>query len=102
MKKFLSVIILLLLCIGVSGCNNMDSSKEDVGSAEVMEDKTFSNARMVRNLYERAWGKAAYRRSLSGEERIVLRKEDLACALEEAEFKRLGEKKGSRPIGFGN
>lgn len=69
---------------------------------EVMEDKTFSNARMVRNLYERAWGKAAYRRSLSGEEKIVLRKEDLACALEEAEFKRLGEKKGSRPIGFGS
>ena len=69
---------------------------------DVMEDKTFSNARMVRNLYERAWGKAAYRRSLSGEEKIVLRKEDLACALEEAEFKRLGEKKGSRPIGFGN
>ncbi len=41
MKKFLSVIILLLLCIGVSGCNNMDSSKEDVGSAEVTEDKTI-------------------------------------------------------------
>lgn len=69
---------------------------------EVMEDKSFSNARMVRNLYERAWGKAAYRRSLSGEDKIVLRKEDLACALEEAEFKRLSEKKGSRPIGFGN
>ena len=69
---------------------------------EVMEDKSFSNARMVRNLYERAWGKAAYRRSLSGEEKIVLRKEDLACALEEAEFKRLSEKKGNRPIGFGN
>ena len=41
MKKFLSVIILVLLCIGISGCNKFASSKEEVGSAEVTEDKTI-------------------------------------------------------------
>lgn len=69
-------------------------------SEETMNDKSFSNARLVRNLYERAWGKAAYRQSLSGEEgKIVIGKEDLICASEEAEFKKMLEDKKQR-IGF--
>lgn len=67
---------------------------------EVMDDKKFSNARLVRNLFERAWGKAAYRRSLSGEKQLEIRKEDLMCASEEGEFKKLLESKGRSRIGF--
>ncbi len=69
-------------------------------SDKVMEDKTFSNARMIRNLYERAWGKAAYRYSLSPEEGMVIRKEDILSATEETEFKRLVEDKRKGTIGF--
>lgn len=67
--------------------------------ADTMEDKSFSNARLVRNLYERAWGKAAYRRRLSGEKELEIRKEDLQNASEESEFQELLGRKGHR-IGF--
>lgn len=68
---------------------------------EIMEDKTFSNARLVRNLFERAWGKAAYRRNLSGQQEFVILREDLISASEEDEFKKLLEKdKGRKHIGF--
>ncbi len=69
-------------------------------SDEALNDKSFSNARLVRNLFERAWGKAAYRMSLAGEEgKITIGKEDLICASEEAEFKKMLEDKKKR-IGF--
>lgn len=67
---------------------------------EVMNDKTFSNARLVRNLFERAWGKAAYRRSLSKEEELTIRKEDLRVASEEQEFKNMLDQKPRNRIGF--
>lgn len=67
---------------------------------EVLERKDFSNARLVRNLFERVWGKAAYRRSLSGDTELEIRKEDLLCASEEADFRRLIEKKERKHIGF--
>jgi len=68
---------------------------------EIMEDKTFSNARLVRNLFERAWGKAAYRRNLSGQQEFVILREDLISATEEDEFKKLLEKdRGRKHIGF--
>lgn len=68
---------------------------------EIMEDKTFSNARLVRNLFERAWGKAAYRRNLSGQQEFVILREDLISASEEDEFKKLLEKdKARKHIGF--
>lgn len=82
-----------------------DSLREAVRSflysipKDVMEDKSFSNARLVRNLYERAWGKAAYRRRLSGEKDLEIRKEDLHNASEESEFQELLGRKGHR-IGF--
>ena len=68
---------------------------------EMFESKEFSNARLVRNLYERTWGKAAYRRSLDGGALKIL-KSDLAGAAAEKEFKNL-LKKGTerRAIGFG-
>jgi len=67
---------------------------------EVMTDKTFSNARLVRNLFERVWGKAAYRRSLNPAEELTIRKEDLLCASEEGEFKKMMEQKTLTKIGF--
>ena len=69
---------------------------------EVMTARDFSNARMVRNLYERVWGKAAYRKVLNKESELVLRAEDLSAAVAEQDFKRLIETKSKkRPIGFG-
>ena len=70
-------------------------------SDEVMNQKSFSNARLVRNLFERAWGKAAYRRSLNNEESLTIQKEDVYSATNETEFKKLLEEKGKRTkIGF--
>ena len=67
---------------------------------DVISDKGFSNARFVRNLYERTWGKAAYRSRLE-EGEIRLLASDLAGAAEEREFKQLLEKTVRKPIGFG-
>lgn len=62
--------------------------------------KGFSNARFVRNLFERTWGKAACRSRL-GEEEIVLLASDFISATEGQEFKQLMEKSTRKPIGFG-
>ncbi len=67
---------------------------------DVVADRGFSNARFVRNLYERTWGKAAYRSRLDDGE-IRLLASDLAGATEEREFKQLLEKTVRKPIGFG-
>ena len=56
---------------------------------EVLNAKDFSNARFVRNLYERVWGKAAYRQSLHGDEPLRILASDLAGAAEDREFKHL-------------
>ena len=67
---------------------------------EVMESEEFSNARLVRNMFERTWGKAAYRRSIKGEAQLELKKEDFLCASEMAEFKSLMKDKEKKRIGF--
>ena len=70
---------------------------------DVLKAKDFSNARFVRNLYERVWGKAAYRQSLHGNEPLVILASDLAGATEDREFKHLMTDRVSnrRVIGFG-
>ena len=70
---------------------------------EVLKAKEFSNARFVRNLYERVWGKAAYRQSFNGEGAIRILASDLVGATEDREFKHLLSDRVSdrRPIGFG-
>ena len=70
---------------------------------EVLNAKDFSNARFVRNLYERVWGKAAYRQSLHGDEPLRILASDLAGAAEDREFKHLLSDRASdrRVIGFG-
>ena len=68
---------------------------------ETFTSKEFSNARLVRNLYERTWGKAAYRQSLEGGDLRIL-KSDLAGAMADSEFKKLMTRNFERRgIGFG-
>ena len=65
--------------------------------------KEFSNARFVRNLFERTYGKAALRCQLAGETDIILTREDFGRATTDKEFaalKNLNVKKTAR-IGFG-
>ena len=74
-------------------------------SKELLEDESFSNARFVRNLYERTLSKAALRLQAAGGGRvedpskIVLTKEDFISASASEEFKKLQEKKTGR-FGF--
>ena len=70
---------------------------------EVLSAKDFSNARFVRNLYERVWGKAAYRHSLRADEPLRILASDLAGAAEDREFRHLLADRASdrRVIGFG-
>ena len=69
---------------------------------EALQSKSFSNARFVRNLYERTWGKAAYRHSLGGEGAVRILKSDLTGATADKEFDALLKKKEERRvIGFG-
>ena len=64
------------------------------------QTKEFSNARFIRNLYERLWGKAAYRISQSGEKEIVLKKEDMLCVIQEEDFQTMVTEKNRKQIGF--
>ena len=70
---------------------------------EALRAKEFSNARFVRNLYERVWGKAAYRHSLHADEPLRILASDLAGAAEDREFKHLMTDRISdrRIVGFG-
>ncbi len=89
---------------------NFEYERDEVNSAvelflnsisdEEMEKKSFSNARLMRNLYERAWGKAAFRRSISGEKSIIIRKEDVEGAMQDTEFKKILNEKHERKFGF--
>ena len=56
---------------------------------EIIQAKEFSNARFVRNLFERTWAKAAMRCQLDGRQNIVLTKDDFehASADKECAFK---------------
>lgn len=69
-------------------------------SPEAYESKEFSNARFIRNLYERVWGKAAYRIRFEEDKERILKVEDMKAALEEEMFASLVETKTTRRIGF--
>lgn len=55
-------------------------------SDEIINSKDFSNARFVRNLFERTWAKASMRAQLSGEKNICLKASDFALAISDNEF----------------
>lgn len=67
---------------------------------DVMNGRDFSNARFVRNLYERTWGKAVCRGRL-GDDNVKLLASDLVGAAAEREFRNLLERSARKPIGFG-
>ena len=67
---------------------------------EVINAKDFSNARFVRNLFERTWGKAVMRSQLTKDESSVLTKEDFVVASSEKEFAKIMTKKPKRTLGF--
>lgn len=53
---------------------------------DVLSSKDFSNARYVRNLFERTWAKAAMRSQLNGKTDIVLTRDDFEHASADKEF----------------
>lgn len=55
-------------------------------SDETISSKQFSNARFVRNLFERTWAKAAMRCQLNGKKQVVLTREDFEQASADKEF----------------
>lgn len=64
----------------------------------VLNAKDFSNARFVRNLYERTWAKAALRVQLARTKTLVLTKDDFDRAICEKDF--LFPEKKKNKIGF--
>lgn len=67
---------------------------------DIVGSKDFSNARYVRNLFERTWAKAAMRCQLNCESEIVLTREDFEHAGADIEFAVNLQKKTR--IGFNN
>ncbi|MBR2043032.1 MAG: AAA family ATPase [Clostridia bacterium] len=67
---------------------------------EVINAKDFSNARFVRNIFERTYGKAFRRAQLNKEEPTVLIKEDFNLAVCDQEFKKLMSKPKKSSLGF--
>lgn len=65
----------------------------------MIEAKDFSNARFVRNLYERTWGKAALRCQMSETPCNTLTAEDFKLASIDKEFQNVVEAE-KRPMGF--
>lgn len=68
-------------------------------SDEILQAKDFSNARFVRNLFERTWSKAALRCQLDRTACDVLTVEDFALATSDKEFHNIMEHK-RHTIGF--
>ena len=67
----------------------------------VLLAKEFSNARFVRNLFERTWAKASMRCQLEKSKAIVITKSDFERSSNEKEFAKLMEKKPAKnKIGF--
>jgi len=66
---------------------------------DLVTAKEFSNARFVRNLFERTWGKAVMRSQLNKDNPCILLKQDFVLASSENEFKKMLSKP-SRNVGF--
>ncbi|MGN0797926.1 MAG: AAA family ATPase [Christensenellales bacterium] len=54
---------------------------------KMLSTKEFSNARFVRNLFERTWAKAAMRSQLAKCKKVCLKKEDFLSACNDKEFR---------------
>lgn len=65
---------------------------------EVIAAKSFSNARYVRNLFERTWAKASLRSQFENKPQVALTKDDFDRASSDAEFAKIPIKRNR--IGF--
>lgn len=65
---------------------------------DVLNAKSFSNARFVRNLFERTWAKATMRCQLNKVGNVVLTRDDFERSIADKEFKFIMKKKNK--IGF--
>ena len=65
---------------------------------EMLTDKAFGNGRFVRNLFERAWGKAIARNSENGFDSLVINTDDFDAAVKDLNLS--GQKPSNRTIGF--
>lgn len=65
---------------------------------DVIKSKDFSNARFVRNLFERTWAKASMRCQLSQNKNFTITKSDFERSISDNEFKFMLKKKNR--IGF--
>ena len=87
------------------GCEEFKRLASDIASlsayipSEVLNSKEFSNARFVRNLYERTWAKAVMRCQLEKLDEITLTRDDFARSSSDKEFSFIMKKKKAR-IGF--
>lgn len=66
---------------------------------EQLSSREFSNARYVRNLFERTWCKSVMRAQLDKQTDVTIIKEDFICASSDGEFSGLVRKK-KKTIGF--
>ncbi len=71
----------------------------DEMSDEKLSSKEFSNARFVRNLYERAWGKAVLRCQMDSKEPRVITAEDFTLASSDKDFA-VEPKRKTHRVGF--
>ena len=69
-------------------------------SEEFLTSKDFSNARFVRNLFERTWAKASMRCQLDGQKSVTLTKADFSLAIMDGEFNKTETVGKRRKIGF--
>lgn len=69
-------------------------------SNDALESKDFSNARFVRNLFERTCAKASMRTQLSNFDKMILTAEDFKLASTDRAFEALISKKSRITIGF--
>ena len=65
----------------------------------ILNSKDFSNARFVRNLFERTWAKASMRCQLDGSTGITIKRVDFEAAIADKEFN-FNQKKKTVKIGF--
>lgn len=78
----------------IEACRDYFNSLPD----SILNSKEFSNARFVRNLFERTWAKSAIRNQLEKKDKIVLTKDDFERSCQDKEFKTIFEKKAH--LGF--
>lgn len=69
-------------------------------SDELIYSKEFSNARFVRNLFERTWAKGVLRSQVYKSEKVVLTAEDFIAASSENEFRKNLQKTKKSSLGF--